>query len=192
MRTKSLKLFAVVLILTAGAQAQELPEAVQVPSAALPTVALPTVTLPPELDRVLRDYERAWMQKQPSALAALFTAQGMALHNGSPPARGAAQIAARYAETAGSPLSLRPLAYSVSHDMAYIVGGFASAAGESDSGKFVLVLRRGGDGDWKIAADIDNMNALPAAPMPEPAQADGPVSVPDPAQSHGPVSVPEP
>ena len=89
----------------AGAQAQEPPGAVQVPSAALPTVALPTVTVPPELDRVLRDYERAWMQKQPSALAALFTAQGMALHHGSPPARGAAQIAARYAEAAGSTLS---------------------------------------------------------------------------------------
>ncbi len=182
MRTKSLKLFAVVLILAAGVQAQEPPEALQVPSAALPSVALPTVTVPPELARVLRDYERAWMQQQPSALAALFTAQGMALHNGSPPARGAAQIAARYAEAAGSTLSLRPLAYSVAHDMAYIVGGFASAAGEPDSGKFVLVLRRGGDGDWKIAADIDNMNALPDVPMAEPA----------PAQPEAPVSVPEP
>jgi ketosteroid isomerase-like protein len=180
MLPKPLKLFAVVLILTAGVQAQELPEAVQVPSAALPTVALPTVTLPPELDRVLRNYEQAWTQRQSSALAELFTTDGMALQSGSPPARGAAQIAARYAETAGSPLSLRPLAYSVSHDMAYIVGGFASAAGEPDSGKFVLVLRRGSDGNWKIAADIDNMNALPGAPMPEPAQPGAPVSVPEP------------
>lgn len=178
MRTKSLTLFAVALVVT-GVQAQELPEAAQVPSAALPTLALPTVTLPPELDRVLRDYEQAWMQKQPAALAELFTTDGMALQSGSPPARGAAQIAARYAETAGSPLSLRPLAYSVSHDMAYIVGAFAPAAGEPDSGKFVLVLRRGADGDWKIAADIDNVNAAPE-PEPEPEQSDAPVSVPEP------------
>ena len=177
MRTKSLTLFAVALVVIVGVQAQELPEAVQVPPAALPFVALPTVTLPPELDRVLRDYEQAWTLKQPSALAELFTADGLALQSGSPPVRGAAQIAARYAETAGSPLSLRPLAYSISHDMAYIVGGFASAAGEPDSGKIVLVLRRGSDGDWKIAADIDNMNALPGAPMPEPAQPDAPLSV---------------
>ena len=177
MRTKSLALFAVALIVTVGVQAHELPEAVQVPSAALPTVALPMVTLPPELARVLQDYGQAWTQKQPSALAELFTTDGMALQSGSPPARGAAQIAARYAETAGSPLSLRPLAYSVSHDMAYIVGGFAAAAGEPDSGKFVLVLRRGSDGVWNIAADIDNMNALPGAPMREPAQPDAPLSV---------------
>jgi ketosteroid isomerase-like protein len=184
-RTKSLILIAIALILATGVQAQEVPEAVPMPPSAtppsaMPAFALPTVTLPPELDRVLRDYEQAWTQKQPSALAALFTAQGMALQNGSPPARGAAQIAARYAEAAGSPLSLRPLAYSVSHDMAYIVGGFAPAAGEPDSGKFVLVLRRGSDGRWEIAADIDNMNALPQAPLPEPAQPDAPVSVPEP------------
>jgi ketosteroid isomerase-like protein len=55
-------------------------------------------------------------------------------------------------------------------------GAFAPAAGEPDSGKFVLVLRRGADGDWKIAADIDNVNA---EPEPEPEQSDAPVSVPE-------------
>ena len=58
------------------------------------------------------------------------------------------------------------------------VGAFAPAAGEPDSGKFVLVLRRGADGDWKIAADIDNVNAEPE-PEPEPEQSDAPVSVPE-------------
>ena len=180
MRTKIPKSFAVALILSAGVQAQELPEAVPMPSAALPSVELPTVALPPGLDRVLRDYELAWMQKQPSALAGMFTMDGMALHSGSPPARGAARISAGYAEAAGTPLSLRALAYAVSHDMAYIVGAFAPAAGEPDHGKFVLVLRRGSDGDWKIAADIDNMNALPGAPTPGPEQSNAPVSVPEP------------
>lgn len=122
--------------------------------------------LPPELERVLRDYETAWVAKDTAALAALFTPEGMALPNGSPPARGAGEIAAAYARNAGGPLALRALAHAVAGDMAYIVGGFAPAADAADFGKFVLVLRRGGDGRWRIAADIDNMNALPRRATP--------------------------
>jgi hypothetical protein len=33
---------------------------------------LPSVTLPPELDRVLRDYEKAWQARDAAGLAALF------------------------------------------------------------------------------------------------------------------------
>ncbi|MDN3919627.1 nuclear transport factor 2 family protein [Roseateles violae] len=120
------------------------------------------VTLPPELERVLRDYESAWQRKDTAALAALFAVDGMALPNGDRPARGAAAIAAAYAKNAGTPLALRALSFSAAGDMAYIVGGFASAAGRPDFGKFVLVLQRASEGGrWLIAADIDNMNALP-------------------------------
>lgn len=129
--------------------------------AAPATAQTAATALPPELERVLRDYEQAWVAKDTAALAALFTPEGLALPNGSPPARGAAEIAAAYARNAGGPLALRALAHAVAGDMAYIVGGFAPAAGAAEVGKFVLVLRRGGDGRWRIAADIDNMNALP-------------------------------
>lgn len=182
MRTKVPTLLCLALVACAIARAQEQPEPVPMPPAALPAVALPTVALPPELAGVLRDYEQAWTQKQPAALAALFAADGMALPNGSEAARGPAQIAARYAAAAGAPLSLRPLAYAVTHDMAYVAGGFAPAAGEPDVGKFVLVLRRGPDGAWKIAADMDNTNAQPQAPGPEPAAADAPPVAPAPAR----------
>mgnify|MGYP006148377467 CR=1 FL=1 len=37
-----------------------------------PPARLPSVTLPPELDRVLRDYERNWAAGDEAALAALF------------------------------------------------------------------------------------------------------------------------
>jgi hypothetical protein len=37
---------------------------------------LPSVPLAPELDTVLRDYERAWVAKGPQALARLFTGSG--------------------------------------------------------------------------------------------------------------------
>ncbi|MFD2365974.1 YybH family protein [Pseudoduganella sp. GCM10020061] len=139
------------------------------PQAAAPQApALPSVQLPPEAERILRDYEKHWSANNPAAVAALFAADGMALPNGQMPAQGAAQITAAYARNAGGPLALRAIAYSESKDMAYIVGGFAQQAGQPDGGKFIIVLKRGADGKWQIAADMDNMNSMPRrAPKPQ-------------------------
>lgn len=137
------------------------------PAASQPA-ALPSVQLPPDADRILREYEKHWSANNPAAVAALFAADGMALPNGQMPARGAEQITAAYARNAGSPLALRAIAYSESKDMAYIVGGFARQAGQPDGGKFIVVLKRGADGEWQIAADMDNMNAMPRRPAPAP------------------------
>ena len=126
-------------------------------------LAPPSVSLPPELDRVLRDYERAWAAGDPAALANLFTEDGFVLSNGNTPVRGRVAIRERYAN-AGGALQLRALGYAVSDTVGYIVGGYrygdaeGAAAGAEDSGKFVLALRRGPDGRWLIAADIDNTN----------------------------------
>jgi hypothetical protein len=75
------------------------------PPASLPSVALPA------LDRVLRDYERAWRSRDAAKLADLFTEDGFVLSNGSPPVRGRAAIRAAYTD-AGGPLALRALAYA--------------------------------------------------------------------------------
>lgn len=134
-----------------------------VPAAAQP---LPSVSLPPDLDRVLRAYEVAWSSNDPAALARLFAPQGMALPNGQAPARGAEAIRRVYAQSAGVPLSLRPLAFSSSAELAYIIGGYGPAPDKPDFGKFVLVLQRAADGPWLIAADIENTNVpLPAPPV---------------------------
>ncbi|HVH34662.1 MAG TPA: DUF4440 domain-containing protein [Tahibacter sp.] len=125
---------------------------------------LPTVTLPPAIARVLQDYEKAWVARDDAALARLFVADGYALPNGQPPAAGADAIRAAYAGNSGSPLALRALHYAESGDMAYVIGGFGAQAGQPDFGKFVLVLRRGNDGVWRIAADMDNANAMPKRP----------------------------
>lgn len=121
----------------------------------------PTIQLPAELDRVLRAYERAWSSKDAAGLARLFMTDGMALPNGTPPVLGSGAIEAHYAATSGSPLALRAFAYSVSGNLAYVIGGFAASVGEPDMGKFVLVLRRATDGRWWLIADIDNVNAIP-------------------------------
>jgi uncharacterized protein (TIGR02246 family) len=120
----------------------------------------PSVTLPPELDRVLRDYERAWQGRDAAGLAALFTEDGMTLSSGQPLRRGRVAIREGYA-TSGGPLSLRAVSYAADDTVAYIIGGYSEQPGQRDIGKFVLALRRSPGGRWLIAADIDNANQPP-------------------------------
>jgi len=124
---------------------------------------LPSVQLPPELDRVLRDYERAWAARDEAALAALFAEDGFVLANGRNPVRGRPAIQQVYADD-GGPLALRALAYATADSVGYIIGAFAENAGDPDMGKFVLALRRQRGGPWRIASDIDNMNRRPRPP----------------------------
>jgi len=122
-----------------------------------PATPLPTVTLPPELDRVLRDYERAWRAHDAQALSDLFVEDGFVLANGHPPVRGRTFIRSAYSE-AGGALSLRPLAYATANNIGYIIGGFSASSGVPDTGKFVLTLKRSVAGRWLIMSDMDNPN----------------------------------
>ena len=119
--------------------------------------AHPSVTLPPALDRVLRDYERAWRARDAKALAALFTEDGFVLRSGHPPVRGRDAIEDAY-RNAGGRLHLRALAYEQSGPVAYIVGGYTSTPTWPDAGSFVLAVRKTAEGRWLIAADMDNRN----------------------------------
>ena len=56
------------------------------------------------------------------------------------------------------------LAYAVSDTVGYIIGGFRYPTTTGPGGKFLLALRKGADGRWLIAADMDNT----AAPMRRP------------------------
>lgn len=130
-----------------------------------PAAPLPSVALPSALERVLRDYERAWQAKDPKALAELFAEDGFVLASGRPPVTSREAIRAAYAN-AGGALALRALAYSTEGPVGYIIGAFGRAAGGEDSGKFILALKKVGD-RWMIAADIDN-SSRPPRPMPQP------------------------
>jgi ketosteroid isomerase-like protein len=142
-------LLPVLALAAAPARGQSAPAAAQQPP-------LPSVTLPPEVDRVLRDYERAWRARDADALAALFADDGYVLANGAPPRRGRAAIAEGY-RGAGGPLFLRALGYSTADTVGFVIGAFRSDEGGADGGKFVLALRRGSATQpWRIAADIDN------------------------------------
>lgn len=117
----------------------------------------PSITLPPELDRVLRDYEKGWQGKDVEGLSRLFTEDGFALQSGTPGARGRPAIAAAYA-SAGGELRLRALGFAQDGNTGYIIGAYRYGTTATDGGKFVLALRKGADGRWLIAADIDNGN----------------------------------
>lgn len=148
-------------------------------SAAVAQTSTPaSITLPPDLERVLRDYEKAWSANDLAGLAKLFTSDGMALPSGQMPAQGDDSIRKAYAKGAGSPLSLRAFGHGGSGDMAYVLGGFSGGADKPEFGKFVLVLRRV-EGRWLIVADMDNSNRpmrapVPAAPTAPPAPAPKP------------------
>jgi hypothetical protein len=144
------------LLLAAGAAA-----AAAQPGA--PPAPLPSVPLPPDLDRVLRDYEREWGARSAAGLARLFTEDGFVLQSGRPPVRGRVAIEQAYAGS-GGPLALRALAWAVADTVGYIVGAYASAPGDPDIGKFILLVRREPGGPWRIAADMDNGNRPRGSP----------------------------
>lgn len=147
---RALRLALLLLVLPVCLQAQ----------AGAPAPAAPSVTLPAELDRVLRDYERHWQARDLTALAGLFTEDGMALSNGRPPARGRPAIMDAY-KGGGGELRLRALAFATADTVGYIIGGYRWGAATEDMGKFVLALRRRAGEPWLIAADIDNSNRRP-------------------------------
>jgi ketosteroid isomerase-like protein len=121
------------------------------------------VRLPPTLDRVLRDYEAAWEAGDGPRLAALFTEDGFALNNGSLPMKGRSRIAQMLTQPGGD-LQLRAFAYAISDSVGYIIGGFRYPTTTGPGGKFVLALRKGRDGRWLIAADMDNTAAPTRGP----------------------------
>ena len=155
MSPSKLAVAALGLLLVVGPLlAQNLPEPANV-------TELLDAALPPELDRVLRDYERAWRAGDAKAIASLFTEDGILLQNSRPPIRGRPAIQAIYEGDRGSPLRLRALAYAAGDTVGYIVGGYRYGDAPHDMGKFTITLQRAPGKPWLISSDMDSMNAPP-------------------------------
>ena len=137
------------------------PVLAQESSAATQPPAPVSIALPPDLDRVLRDYERAWGAGEAAALAALFAEDGFVLQSNRPPIRGRPAIQAAYAGQGGAALRLRALAFSAEETTGYIIGAYRYDEVPGDMGKFTLTLRREPGGPWLIFSDMDNANAPP-------------------------------
>ncbi|MBK9062854.1 MAG: nuclear transport factor 2 family protein [Acidobacteria bacterium] len=153
-----LLLLIAAVALAARAPSQNLPSSS--PSLSPSPTPIPSVPLPAELDRVLRDYEKAWSARDAAGLAALFAEDGFVLQGGKPPVRGRGAIQAAYEGHEG-PLALRAFAFGVEGATGWILGGYARKAGDPDDGKFTLTLRKERDGRWMIVSDMDNGNRPP-------------------------------
>jgi len=129
-------------------------------ASSLPTEE-PSVTLAPELNRVLRDFERAWQANDSAALAALFAADGFVLQSDRLPARGRPAIQATYKGQGGGDLRLRAIAFAAGDTAGFIIGGYRYGNATRDIGKFTLTLRRSPGQPWQIFSDMDNLNAAP-------------------------------
>ena len=118
----------------------------------------PSIELPAELDRVLRDYERAWAAGDAAKLASLFTNQGY-VTSSLGWIKGWEAIENQY-EGASGDLRLRAISYSVEGSMGYVVGayGYGEEFLTSDRGNFILILQRDPTGKWLIVADLDKSN----------------------------------
>lgn len=161
LRTVVAVLVSMVPTLSSQAQDPPVPRSVQ-------GAMLPSVELPQALDRVLRDYERAWRARDAAALAALFTSDGFVLQPNRPPVRGRAALEEVYRGQGGGALRLRALAHAAADTVAYIIGAYGYDDAPGDLGKFTLTLRRGPDGRWLIASDMDNGNQPPGSPSTPP------------------------
>lgn len=114
-----------------------------------------SLSLPPDLDRVLRDYEKGWRAKDAKALAALFVEDGWVMQSQSPFAKGRAAIEKQY-QGQGGDLYLRAVAFEKDSKLGYILGAYTyGGADKPDQGKFTLTLRKVG-AKWMIVSDMDN------------------------------------
>jgi ketosteroid isomerase-like protein len=120
-----------------------------------------SVALPAELERVLRDYERAWRAGDIPAIVSLFSTDGFVLQPGRAPARGREALAAIYTGQVGGDLRLRAIAFAMADTVGYIIGGYRYGDATSEVGKFTLTLRRTRGDPWLIFSDMDNSSAPP-------------------------------
>lgn len=138
-----ISILAAILMMSASAQSQA-PEFPQ------------TVSLPPDLQSVLSKYQEAWQNSESKTLANLFSEDGFVLANGRTPIKGRNQIEEYYSNS-GSPIFLRPFAFQVDDNLAYILGGITKKNMKDDLAKFTIILSKV-NGEWKIISDMDNHN----------------------------------
>lgn len=150
--TIGLRLLACLVLLAGAGCRSDVP-----PGAAADAAPPAAIVLPLELDRVLRDYESAYGQRDAMALARLFSEDGYVLQPGRPPIRGREAVAAAL-RGEGGPLTLVPIGFAADDSAGYIIGTFGAERAADEGGKFVLALERRAAEPWRIAADIANPN----------------------------------
>ena len=134
---------------------------------------LPTASVPEDLDRLLREFERAWQaQDNKTALAELFTEDGL-FQYGDDWLRGRAAIRMMLLGN-GGPLRLRAQAVEVGAAHGHVAGAYGWYRDTTwvDQGRFVLALRRPADGPWRITVGLLRRTTPPTPPARDPYSAE--------------------
>ena len=115
----------------------------------VPTLA--EIELPADIDRVVRQWERAIREGDPSAFTALFTADGL-LGDATGWIRGTRAIHAAAVDFNLQDLRVRAHGYSVSDSIATVAGSLTDLANKPvrDVANVTFTLRRDGGGRWLI------------------------------------------
>ena len=113
---------------------------------------------------VVTRYESASNEGDAVALAALYADDALLLPPDGGIVSGHDAILAFWQDGIESGISFEVVESSVSAGNGYVVGRFLMEANDSapaDSGKYILCLKRGRDGAWRVVADM--WNATPSA-----------------------------
>jgi predicted TIM-barrel fold metal-dependent hydrolase len=124
---------------------------------------LPVIELPEDLARLLRDRDEAFKQKDPAIMAKLYTEDALFLNPLDPKwLRGEPAIAFVAKNTDGNFRAV-PVAYAAGDSVGYIAGYWTSGEGAAThyDSNFLLSLRKGSDGKWRIAAETITVNGPP-------------------------------
>lgn len=115
----------------------------------------PAVELPADLARLLREREKGW-NDQP-AIARLYTEDSLILEiQDSQWIQGHAEVTEHVATRFARPYRMTPISYGMDGSAGHIAGYFTRGEGAEARhfGQFLLSLKKGSDGAWRIAAEI--------------------------------------
>jgi predicted TIM-barrel fold metal-dependent hydrolase len=115
---------------------------------------LSAVEVPEDLARLLRAREKGWNDK--AALTGLFTEDSLVLDSREPVwIRGRDEVTTYLSELYARPYRMTPVAYAVEGSTGSIAGYFTRGEGDAvrHFGHFLLALKKGADGAWRIAAE---------------------------------------
>jgi uncharacterized protein (TIGR02246 family) len=111
------------------------------------------------IEATVRQYVAASNQGDAEALADLYATDAMLLPPDHEPIEGRDAIGAFWRQGTDQGLEVTTLSVEVEGNIGYLIGRYNLPATDeepADSGKYVMCLRRQGDGSWKLTADIWN------------------------------------
>lgn len=125
-------------------------------------------------------YATAFNAGNADAVGALYAADGNSMESMQPTLTGPSAIAAANKammdQMASAKVTITAAQTEVSGNMAYDQGTYQlvltpkTGAATTEDGRYLVVLKRQADGSWRIADNMGNLPAMPAAMMPAPAK----------------------